>query len=98
MPWKEFNDVTKFTYKNIKLEHAKPVKRTPCYDENVREHCCIDEESTSFGDCDNFSRSRGPASTTVDKFAASNAVFEKEYLIAWDIATNNGWKLKKLGK
>jgi hypothetical protein len=70
--------------------------RTSCFDDNPREYCCLDESIDSFGDCDHFSTPSGPSKREADQLAKSNEYFYKQYLKAWDMATNNGWKLNKM--
>lgn len=64
--------------------------------DRFRPACCKTEPTDSIGDCDSFNWPKGPGFTQVLMNASGNDKFYVNYLTAWKVGTENGWKLRKL--
>ena len=58
--------------------------------EDGRKQCCMNEGSSSVGDCDSAKWPKGPAFRAILTFAANEGHWLREYTRAWWIATENG--------
>ena len=58
----------------------------------MKDTCCQAASETNIGDCTTSNWPKGEAEGRVAKFAADEAFWHEKFLVAWNFATENGYK------